>query len=382
MTSSILPIIHFYSNLSCSSLNLSVVLDSPVISNVMPANAPTIGGASVTLTGTNFGLYTNNDAARSYRVLGNGLFDTRLPFEANVTVGDTVRAVSFGNVAYQSGTSMRVLVPQGLSASIPISIGLSGRRANDDKLPFYTVRPGVQPSALSYDAPVVTATAPMNGPTSGRATVTFSGMNLGVANVVSSMSFGPSACFTAEWLSDSQVKCSAPPGMGNRFNAAITISSRITTFNPRYGYDDRHIYTCAAWGACSATCINDDEPLSSVAQQRQCQCIEKATGKKTVDDVLCAARLRPPERQVCRTASCSPSLLSSFPSHSSAGSVVRLQGRNFGRNNASNVVIRIGNITCMSSSWISHREVRLHLHGTVTRIATTKHYFGALGYYD
>jgi IPT/TIG domain len=150
----------------------------PTISALSPDAGPTVGGNTVTITGTNLSGVTS------------------------VTFGGTP-AVSFVVV---SPTEVTAIAPSGAAGLSSVTV-TAGTTSSAPAVYFYVA------------APVVTAIAPTAGPATGGTTVTLTGANLVEATAVA---FGgtPAASFTV--VSSTEVQAVTPPGAG-------TVEVTVTT---------------------------------------------------------------------------------------------------------------------------------------------------------
>lgn len=175
--------------------------DSPVVSFVEENNVPNTASATVTLEGLNF---ANSDETASVK-LGTSLCATTSWISKTVL-----------NCLSGPGNSPVSLIAVSVTALVASSIG-----------------------SFSYDAPVLSSSAPENGPTYvvTPAEMTVSGLNFAVANVTPSLQVGFTACQTSLWTSSTSTKCRVPAGHGTAVRKAVTVSTLIATLASVFTYD-------------------------------------------------------------------------------------------------------------------------------------------------
>jgi hypothetical protein len=174
--------------------------DQPVVTYLEAFNAPTTGFTSMTLYGTNFGLY---DASNSVRV------------------GET-RCLTY---AWFTDTKMQCEVAPGLQ---------SARNAVIES----TITLGTGVFAFSYNSPVVSFLANPNGPTSGGHTMTVSGTNFGRVNPSLTVYLGSTVCTDVTWSSESAVKCIQSAGAGMEQTTRTLVTSNLAhTADKAFTYD-------------------------------------------------------------------------------------------------------------------------------------------------
>lgn len=139
----------------------------PTLASVSPADAPTSGNVSLTLTGTNFGP------------------------DNVVTVGGVDCPVTFNQP-----TSVHCNLPAGQGAGVDVVL----RAGNQFSLPL----------PFSYHPPVLSAVSPAAGPTAGGITITLSGDNFGTQSQVT-VNGNPCPVISQ---THSSLQCSLPAGDG------------------------------------------------------------------------------------------------------------------------------------------------------------------------
>jgi hypothetical protein len=177
---------------------------APLVTMVVPANAPTYGtmDASVTIVGQNFG----TECATSSGADPAGT--------CNFTVFIGTRPCT--QVLWWSDTSMACAVPPGVGASLKVVVNAGGQMsAGGDSL--FTYNPPTVMSLTPYSAPSQDPGLP----------ITVSGMNFGtLPGERVEVLIGPSSCQNILWQSDTSVSCRLPVGSGTRL---VTVNA---TGNP------------------------------------------------------------------------------------------------------------------------------------------------------
>ncbi|KAB8066534.1 IPT/TIG domain-containing protein [Janthinobacterium violaceinigrum] len=152
----------------------------PVVSSISPTAGPAAGGATVTISGTNF----------------SGA--TAVTFGGTAATGFTVN----------SATQITATAPAG-SGTVDVSITTIGGTSATSAADQFTY----------VAAPVVSSISPTSGPAAGGSTVTISGTNFSGATAVT---FGGAAASGFTVNSATQITATAPPGVG-------TVDVRVTT---------------------------------------------------------------------------------------------------------------------------------------------------------
>jgi hypothetical protein len=140
-------------NFTVGTQTASTPLDfsAPSIAALEPAHGSTAGGASLVLSGRNFGVSPLILDSRA------GLW-TAPPY---VTIG-TRRCAITSSLPHVNHSSLTCTLPPGYGANLPVRLWVNGQL--DTAAPLTT---------FSYDAPRVADVAPSHGPTSGRGRGTF-----------------------------------------------------------------------------------------------------------------------------------------------------------------------------------------------------------------
>ncbi len=161
----------------------------PTLASIAPLSGPTSGGATLTLTGSNFG-----------------------PAGAAVTVGGVSCPLTS-----QTHTELLCTLPAGAGASQAVQVTVAGQASGT--------------RTFSYNAPLLSSLMPSNGPTAGGAVLTLTGTNFGAAGATVTIG-GVSCPLTSQ--SHTQLLCTLPPGAGASNAVQVTVagqSSNTRTFS-------------------------------------------------------------------------------------------------------------------------------------------------------
>jgi len=159
----------------------------PTITTVTPTTGS--AGAVVTLTGTNF---FEDDAALNISVLFQGV---AVPVKV-ITV-DTITAV----------------VPVG-TGTISVAILTDGRMSNQQQ--------------WQYAPPTISSLVPPSGPTIGSNLVTISGSTFGQDLSLVGVTFGSFGSCAIMQLTDAQIVCEAPPGIGANVSVIVRANQQAS----------------------------------------------------------------------------------------------------------------------------------------------------------
>jgi len=170
-----------------TSSQATLTFDAPVVTQHILPNTPPSGGSSLTLVGTNFGYETST---------------------STIYLND---AISCATTSWQSGTSLQCGTPSSsftvgttplVSVTVAAIVGTSTRR-------------------FTYDGPALTLSALANGPVSGGASLTVSGLNFAPSDCTATLSlFTAGLVLTTSWTSATTVYANSPP-----VSSAIDLSS-------------------------------------------------------------------------------------------------------------------------------------------------------------
>ncbi len=259
-----------------TSSSVTFDYDSPVISAISPTLVPTTG-ATVTLTGSNFGTGSNpltlsvagssvTPSVRTHTLIqvaipaGTGM---SLPVTLTVgtqssntvyysyapptitsftptngpTLGNTLLTIVGTNFG-ASGMSVTVGgTPCTITATTPhtqivcrtaVGTGLG----NQVKVTAADGQTVAAASMFSYDPPIITSFTPTTAPTSG-GSMTITGSNF---HTTATVALGTAACAVTS-NTDSQIVCTIPGGEGEGFNVRVTVAGQATTASQSFSYN-------------------------------------------------------------------------------------------------------------------------------------------------
>lgn len=177
------------------------------ISGLSPANGPTIGSNSVTISGTN---------------LGSGTDITSVLF------GTAAAAISS-----QTATAVVVTVPAGTAGQVAVTVRSTSRgEVTLNNAYLYNARMNFSASFLymrshvmCFAAGSVTSLTPNNGPVAGTNIVTISGTNLGSGTDITAVLFGNTAAEVRTQTNNNAV-VTVPPGAAGPATVTIRSTSR------------------------------------------------------------------------------------------------------------------------------------------------------------
>jgi LPXTG-motif cell wall-anchored protein len=167
----------------------------PTVSAVSPTSGSTVGGTSITITGTN---------------LGNA---------SAVTVG----SAACTNVVVVSATSITCTTPTGTAGTASIVV-TAGGQSNAANTLFTFVTP----------APTVTAVSPTSGSTAGGSVITITGTNFGNGSTVT---VGGSACTSVTVVSATSITCTTPTGTAGTASVVVTSGGQSNAANTLFTYN-------------------------------------------------------------------------------------------------------------------------------------------------
>ena len=191
----------FFATLSTTqSFALGPPGGGPTIGSISPASGGLAGGTAITITGTNFDLFTGTLTVSLDRA------STHYPC---------------ANVTYVSPTSITCTTPAGSSGIY--SVMVSG------------VLTAIKPSGFAYVAPISTSgVAPTSGSNAGGTAITVTGTGFVTGAVVS---VGGSACTGVTVVSATSITCTAPAGtVGARDVVVTNTDTGASTLTGAYTY--------------------------------------------------------------------------------------------------------------------------------------------------
>ena len=162
--------------------------DSPIVTNVMLANAAGTTSISLTVLGMNFAL-------------------------SDTTVSVIVGVSKCGTVSWTSHSALTCHMSakgHGVRTFIAAEVGTTATAV------------GTAVALFTYDAPVVTFVNPfMNSPTSAGVTVTVEGANFGHENISGSAYIGVTSCSKTSYTTGTSATCVVPPGVGQNLHVSM-----------------------------------------------------------------------------------------------------------------------------------------------------------------
>jgi hypothetical protein len=182
-----------------ATLSASFTYDSPVVTLVTEPNMPSTAGTSLTLGGVNFGL---DGGTPTVEIGGLACSDVKLVTDTSIVCKPSAGIGSAHSVAVNSNSIAGTLI-----------------------------------TSFTYDAPAVTFISKFNAPTSGGASLTVSGVNLGNSDYSVSVNIAGTSCLTSSWKSDSSVVCLSASGTGPQKSSYVTVAQIVGTALETFTYD-------------------------------------------------------------------------------------------------------------------------------------------------
>jgi len=173
--------------------------DGPRATTVSPANAPQTGGATLTVTGTNFGSFNDPNPTKV------------LKFK----IGDT----DCVSTTWTSDSSATCVTPPGFCTR-SLTLDLAGS-ANS------------VPNAITYDGFCVRSISPLNGPTTGGTLLAVTGDALGTSAAPPTVSFA-SVSGTVQWISVTSLSVTIPASVKSFGGTDVTIKGVSTQVLPEH----------------------------------------------------------------------------------------------------------------------------------------------------
>jgi len=179
------------------SNTFTFAFNAPIIASIYPANGPTQGGITITITGTSFG---SSGSVSLLTVAGNTVDQCDITSHNSSTILCTLRP----------GTGTNKLL------SLTVSSSFGAQTSN-------SVR-------FSYDAPFITAVNPSNGSTAGSESIEILGGNFGASG--GSVTIDNQICSISIY-GDFRIVCLTPAGQGTNktLNVSIGGQSASTSFS-------------------------------------------------------------------------------------------------------------------------------------------------------
>lgn len=192
--------------------------DSPILTHLVPSNAPIASGATLTMFGTNFGLSMSGPALH-------------LGAETSTLMSGKVQFVSDSSmIAEQPPYQEKSESTLGSGISKDLTLILDGpAKAQKISTTFKSV--------FSFDAPVVLKVVPPNVPTGAGTQVTVEGMNFGLGKSKVTALIGGTTCANTNWISTSLVTCDPAQGIGNMKAVTVNLADNVGTLHDSFTYD-------------------------------------------------------------------------------------------------------------------------------------------------
>jgi hypothetical protein len=173
------------------TLSNSFSYSGPTVSTTSIVNAPTRGGAQITLRGDN-----------------SGAFD----YSQNIRVEGTACSAS----KWQAQSAIVCLVPSGSGLSLDTVLTVGSQF-------------GTLSSQFTFNLPSINSIFPMNFPTTGRTTISLIGGEFGTSALGQEARVGGTTCLTTQYVSDSSLYCGVPAGLGRNPSIQV-LSSGLSGF--------------------------------------------------------------------------------------------------------------------------------------------------------
>ncbi len=165
--------------------------DPPIVTDVMPANAATIGGTPLTIHGDNFG---PSGTART------------------VTVGSAACPLEAGT---DSHTQLTCTLPPGQGHDLVVGVTLDGQTSMDT-------------TSFTYDPPSITSITPTSGRIGGGYAITINGANFGVEALAT---VGGASC-PVTLQSHTSLECTAPAGSSTAADVRVSAGGQSSNVRP------------------------------------------------------------------------------------------------------------------------------------------------------
>jgi hypothetical protein len=231
--------------------------------------------------------------------------------------------------------------------------------------------------AYTYDAPEITETSDLNGPTSGGVQLTVFGVNFGLTDVTATVQVGTQACSKTEWTSITKLTCITPPGSGQDRRAVVTISKQVGTIAKAFTFDSPVVTKVArsnapTTGSAVLTVLGtnfgmiDHTPTAFIGSTA---CQTSVWSSQT--SILCTAAIGSAVAASTRVVLTgvigttdevftydAPTVTAHYPPNAplSAGATVTVQGFNFGYSDLS-PTLKLASSSCTSADWISDTAI-------------------------
>jgi hypothetical protein len=316
------------------------------------------GGNIITLYGNEFGHYRGEK--QLFLSVGN-------------TDTDTVR--------WTSDSAVQAVTPAGAGRQVKVRVRINGQNTDSKQ-------------NVTYPPITVTSVTPLGGAARGGNSITVQGTNFGPGleeNLGQTIKIGPNACPKLQYLSETELVCETPGGVGTSLNVDVHINGYTTGLSGVFSYDPpraslvtpySHPSNISTVTTLTITGQNfgpkDSTPQASIGvtscgrtkwvSDASILCIGAAGGDSlapmrgfgSVPVSVTVAGQQTNEQRTVNFVYTRPTLSSITPSDSPAagGVTVTVLGSNFGQSSYSSfVTMEFGGTPCASTTWVSDSRI-------------------------
>ena len=268
--------------------------NAPVVTWVSPGNAPSCGGATITLQGANFGSLSTVDVSSS---VWPSWWRERSANQRESTIQVVESILGESGLIWDDAATTAVADGLGVSRDLAASLGTSVNMTNLFRLSSVYTR---------------------------------------------SVALGATDCTNLLWRSDAEMSCVAERSREEIVDVVANVDGRpirVVQVDPQRGsmfpfqfkYDVLVRYVCLEFGACSISCSPFDKlgALVGGTQARTCTCEDTYAGT-AVAEAQCADDIVPDLQRPCTPPPCEPQISSAFPAECTIGMRITITGTNFG----------------------------------------------------
>jgi len=191
-----------------TDINMLVQYASPQVNAIQPIIGSALGGERIRVTGSNF--------APTPGIFGV-IEQQAVIFFGSAECTDTV---------WISATEMECISPPGVGGGFPVHVLLAGTSSD----------PGSTSAMWSFALHKVTGYTGGPFPTAGGGTIYIQGENFGVFDSMPDVRLGNKHCFNAKWLSNEEVQCTVPSGVGTGLVITVSILGRDSAQSVKFEY--------------------------------------------------------------------------------------------------------------------------------------------------
>eukprot|EP00961_Rhodomonas_salina_P288870 3903804-Rhodomonas_salina.1 len=321
---------------------LYFIYETPVITSIDRTNGPTVGAASITVSGSNYGPIKVNAALR-------GASEQR-----ELTVGGSICQ----STSWTSDTAMVCTLPDGVGAAKTITVNVENQTSN------YT--------SFTHDGPVASSLFFVNMFGASASTLTVVGENLGSAGYSTRVRLAGTACEATEWRSDTSTSCHVASGIGGTLALILSGGDQVGSISECLSFDTSgfgrlSLGNSPSSGSLSVTVSGQGLGSVEVSQtSRFGGSAGEASGWISDSSIVCAVPSSASgTTTVVLTASSLVASLSQALSFEKAtvgtvfyntSALVNITGSNFGSWDISSTA-QLGGTACESSEWSSTSSV-------------------------